>query len=103
MKTDETTNEEQAIAFNLPVMCRAYWKRINSQYGSSNGLFIGKILVAEYYFNGMRPKGDPKVYRVSSPIRGIKSELGNFELEEDCKARCIEVGRTFVKMLEHGT
>lgn len=105
MKNEEQTPKEpQTEALHIAdVSCRAVWKKISSQYVDSNGLFIGKILVAEYYWNGMRPKGDSLIYKVTSPIKGIKSDLGSFATEDECKARCLEVVNTFVKMLQHGS
>lgn len=105
MKNEEQTPKEpQTEALHIAdVSCRAVWKKISSQYVDSNGLFIGKILVAEYHWNGMRPKGDPLIYKVTSPIKGIKNDLGSFATENESKARCLEVVNTFVKMLQHGS
>jgi hypothetical protein len=105
MKNEEQTPKEpQTEALHIAdVSCCAVWKKISSQYSESNGLFIGKILVASYHWNGMRPKGDPLIYRVTSPIKGIRNDWGDFATEAECKARCLEVVNTFVKMLQHGS
>lgn len=105
MKNEEQTPKEpHTEALHIAnINCSAVWKKISSQYVDSHGLFIGKILVAEYHWNGMRPKGDPLIYRVTSQIKGIKAESGSFATEDECKARCLEVVSTFVKMLRHGS
>jgi len=81
------------------VQCFATWNRNTGQYASGKSLYIGKIKVAEYYFNGARPKGDPKVYKVVSPIQTIKSDLGSYETENECVVVCMKVAKLFVEHL----
>jgi len=98
----QTPKETQTEALHIAdICCRANWKKVSSQYVHSHGLFIGKILVAEYFWNGMRSKGDPLVYKVTSPINGIKHDLGSFATEAECQSRCVSVAKAFVKMLEN--
>jgi len=86
------------------VSCRSYWKDISGKYGSGTGLFIGKILVATYSFNGIRPKGAVNEdYVVTSFVPGIKSMLGKYGTVEECQARCIEVVQHFLRMLGDGS
>lgn len=65
-----------------------------------NDLFAGKILVSKYFYNGARPKGDPNIYKVTSPIKGIKPDLGSFQTEEEAEKRCYQVASVFIKMLQ---
>lgn len=99
-KVEEPKNEALHIA---DVKCSAIWKNIESKYSSSKGLYIGKIKVAEYFWDGMRPKGDTKVYKVTSSIATIKSDLGNYETEDECKALCIKIAKVFCEQLGHCT
>ena len=86
------------------VSCRAFWKTIEGQYVSATGLYIGKVLVASYSYNGLRSKDAKKeTYVVSSSMPGIKRDLGKYETEEECQTRCYEVAETFLKMLRHGS
>jgi len=88
------------LELDYSITVRAQFKSIGSQYVTSNGLFIGNVLIAEYHWNAMRVQGDPLVYKVTSPIKGIRSELGSYETEDECKSRCVEVMNTFLKMLQ---
>lgn len=86
------------------VSCRAFWKDITGQYITGTGLFIGKVLVASYSYNGMRSKDAVnETYVVSSTLPGIKSKLGKYATVEECQLRCIEVAQHFLKMLGHGS
>lgn len=86
------------LELDYSITVRAQFKSISSQYATSNGLFIGNVLIAEYHWNAMRVQGDPLV--LTSPIKGIRSELGSYETEDECKSRCVEVMNTFLKMLQ---
>lgn len=84
------------------ISCRAYWKDVSGKYINSTGLFIGKILVATYSYNGIRSKDAVNEdYIVTSSVPGIKSILGKYGTEEECQARCIGVAQHFLKMLEY--
>ncbi len=78
----------------------AVWKNVNSQYVSSRALFIGKLKVVEYYYNGTRSKGDPKQYTVSSSVPCLKSDLGDYETVQECESRCVDVVKHFFKQLQ---
>jgi len=67
---------------------------------NGNDLLAGKILVAKYFYNGVRPKNDPNIYKVTSPIKGIKPDLGSFKTEEEAEKRCYQVASAFIKMLQ---
>ena len=85
------------------VSCRAYWKDVSGKYISSTGLFIGKILVATYSYNGIRSKDAVNEdYIVTSSVPGIKSTLGKYGTVEECQAKCIQVAQHFLVMLGHG-
>ena len=85
------------------VNCRAFWKDVSGKYIRSTGLFIGKVLVASYSYNGIRSKDAVnEKYVVNSTLPGIKSELGKYATEEECQFRCIKVAQHFLKMLGYG-
>jgi len=81
------------------VSCRFEFRNIPKRYVSSIGLFIGKVLVAEYFYDGTRTRGDKKQYKVVSPLPTIKNDLGNYETKEECKNLCIKIAKTFLKQL----
>jgi hypothetical protein len=93
--------EKETVKIHIAdIICNAVWKNIPRTYVNSTGLFIGKVKIAEYYFDGTRPRNDPKQYRVSSSLPTIKQNLGNYETTEECEAVCINVAKTFCKQLE---
>ena len=102
MKKDNPTQKTNILSIE-GITLNAVWKTIPSKYVSAEGLYIGKFLIAEYIWDGARSKGDPLVYKVTSPIKGIKPNLGNFATEEECKNRCIEVAKYFINMLQKDT
>ena len=98
---DPKNENEQAFAIHN-VSCCAVWKTVPTQYLHVKGLYIGKVKVATYCMDGMvSKKGDSKKYIVNSPLPTIKDVIGRFETEEECKQACINVGRLFIKQLQH--
>ena len=89
----------EIVKESSPEKMTVYWKELNQKYISATAIFIGKLKVAEYFYDGMRPKGDPKQYRVSSSCPGIKENLGNYETVEECEKLCLEVADTMIKRL----
>lgn len=84
------------------VVCCAFWKNISGQYVNATGLFIGKILVVSYAYNGMRSKDAiDETYVVNSTIPGIKPKLGKYATEEECREKCIQVAKHFLTMLSN--
>jgi len=81
------------------INCLATWKTNTGRYSSGKSLYIGKVRVAGYFYNGARPKDDPKVYKVASPIETIKSDLGSYETESECVNVCIKVAKLFIEHL----
>lgn len=62
-------------------------------------LYAGNLKVVSYYYNGLRPKGDTKVWKVACSIPGIKADLGNFETEKGAKDKCESVMKYFIDKL----
>jgi hypothetical protein len=83
------------------VSCCAVWKTVPTRYLHVTGLYIGKVKVATYCMDGTGSKGDSKKYIVNSPLPTIKNVIGRFETEEECRQACINVGKFFVKQLQH--
>lgn len=103
MKKEEANGDEpkKEILHIADIKCNAIWKTDTQKYSNGRSLYIGKIKVTGYHYDEMRSRNDPKAYKVTSPIGTIKSDLGNFETEEECKAICLEVARVFCKQLEY--
>lgn len=85
------------------VSCRASWKNDSGMYVSSTSLYLGKLKMATFFYDGGISKGDTKKYKVTSPVRGIKDYLGHFETEEEAVAMCYRVATTFLSLLSHGS
>lgn len=65
-------------------------------------LYIGKFLIAWYFFNSLKPKDSKKYYKVVS-IAGIpKLKNNEFETEEECKVVCMSVAEKFISLLLEG-
>lgn len=96
-KPEQNTAQD---VFSATINVCAVWKNVPSQYLSITGLYIGKVKVASYCQNGRNDKSDPKKYSVSSSLPTMKSDLGRFETEEECRAVCIKVARVFCGQLE---
>ena len=81
------------------LQCSVVFKKMNGQYFPYTGCYIGTVLIAKYFYNGMRSKGDPE-YKVTSTFPSIKGDLGDFRTEEDCRGMCLAVARTIFKLLQ---
>ena len=47
------------------VSCRFEFREIPKKYISSVGLYIGKVLVAEYFYDGTRSRNDNKLCKTA--------------------------------------
>lgn len=65
-----------------------------------NDMFVaGKLCVVEYFYDGMRSKGDDNVYKVVSNIHGIKSNLGNYKTIDECEKVCLNTLDFFINKI----
>jgi hypothetical protein len=69
------------------------------QYSSGQFILLGKLKVARYFYNGMRSKDDPKVYRVEGLIPTIKSHITDVETEAEAIAVLEQVANVVIKQL----
>lgn len=83
------------------ISCHATWKKVQSQYIDITGLYIGKVKVASYCWDGACSRTETRKYSVSSQLPTIKSHIGRFETEEECRQACIEVAQVFCKQLQY--
>lgn len=81
------------------VTCIAIWKNIKGTYTDSKGLFIGKIKVAEFFYNAVRPKGDPNKYKVTTALPLNNVGVGAYATEDECEAVCLNIANEFCKLL----
>ncbi len=93
-------NETKEI-YNRTVDCSAKFIKNEGRFTSSMQLFIGKIVVASYFYNGSASKGDPKKYKVSSPFVQLKDQFKNFATEQECEEMCLKVAKLFCDKLEN--
>lgn len=93
--------EEKELIHIGDVSFNVYWKEVPSRYLSIKGLYVGKLKIASYCIDGCSRKGDKNIYSVSTSIPIIKSDLGRFETEEQCKKRCLQVAKLFCEQLQY--
>ena len=68
-------------------MPRMEWKPTGREYAHGENLMLGRYKVAGYYWNASRPKDDPRPYRVTCVLPGIKLVQGDYETAAEAKAR----------------
>lgn len=65
-------------------------------------LYIGKFLIAWYFYNSLKPRDSNKYYKIVS-IAGIpKLKNNEFETEEECKVACMSIAGKFISLLSEG-
>lgn len=62
-------------------------------------LYFGKLPIACFYFDGLRPQGDPLSYKVVGLIKTIKQDLGHYATEDECEAVLGKVAEVVLKQL----
>lgn len=78
------------------------WKSINQRYSNSKRLFIGKIAVAEVYWNSGRPKNSDLTHKRVMLLPGLKREIefGEFTSEQEAMTNAEEVTKRWIKAAE---
>lgn len=70
------------------------WERKRGQYTSGEAAFLGKWEVGGWHWSAFASRDDPRKYRATLHLPGMKDVIGNYEREEDAKARVeLAVGR----------
>lgn len=93
-----TENEESVKLETMEL--RLKWKEIASVYSVSYTLYIGRVRVVSFHYDGGRQSGDKQKYQVSSTLPSIKSNLGRYETEQEAREMCINVAKVFLKQLQ---
>lgn len=87
-------------SINLNSDLKINFNRIENRYGPHTIVVcVGKIKVLEYYYDGSRPKDSYWKYRMNSLQPSLKTDLGKFKTEEDCKQFASVVIDVFIKQL----
>ena len=102
MKEEQNNNnaQEQQL-FIADVSCYAIWKEIPSRYVPATALYIGKVEIARYFYDGLTNRDDENKYKVISKLPSIKEVIGKFKDEESCRSVCIRVAKVFCEQLQH--
>lgn len=100
MEKESKVDKVNGAIFIADVKCNAHWRNNYGQYASGEALYIGKIKIASYHYDSMRPRNESRVYKVTTSLTTIKSDLGNFETIEECKTVCLKVAHIFCKQLQ---
>jgi len=80
----------------------AHWRNITSGSLLSKALYIGRIKVVEYFYDGLKKREDKLKYKVTSILPTMKNYLGHYEKMEDAEAQCVSVAHVFCKQLQFG-
>ena len=100
MNNEQNSNNAETQQLNIAdVSCFAIFKTIESRYVPATGIFIGKVEIARYYYDGVT-NGNKK-YKVTSKIPTLKNDLGNYETTNECIDVCINAAKVFCKQLQH--
>ena len=59
------------------------WKDMESRYSSGKNLMLGKMIVANVFYDGSISKGSTAKYALTPKMDGIKTHLGHFETEQE--------------------
>lgn len=78
------------------------WESIQQRYSSVKRLFIGKIAVAEVFWNSGRPKNSDLTHKRVMLLPGLKREVevGEFSSEQEAITNAEEVTKRWVKAEE---
>lgn len=70
------------------------WERMQARYSSGEAAFLGKWLVGGWHWNSLAGASDPRKYRATLDLPGMKDVIGSYERAEDARARVeFAVGR----------
>lgn len=67
------------------------------RYSQGRDAFLGKWRVGWFGYDGTHSRGDPKKYKATCALPGMKDHLGNFETEEEAKAQLIKAVDVWLK------
>lgn len=70
-----------------PVPSRARWERDPGQYAIGSVLMLGRWMIGRADDDGMVERGDPKRWKASCYLPGIKRDLGRFATGEEARER----------------
>lgn len=78
------------------------WKSIQQRYQNVQRLFVGKIAVAEVFWNSGRPKNSDLTHKRVMLLPGLKREIevGEFSSEQEAMTNAEEVTKRWVKAAE---
>lgn len=78
------------------------WKSIQQRYSNVQRLFVGKIAVAEVFWNSGRPKNSDLTHKRVMLLPGLKRdiEVGEFTSEQEAMKNAEEVTKRWVKAAE---
>lgn len=83
----------------LPVLNAPANSVFKTTRDGNTGLYVGKVLIAWFFYDMFAPKDQAEKLHVRSSLPGIKPYQGHRLTEEDAAARCIAVAKTFIQLL----
>ena len=69
------------MEFNI--ITKSKWVDADGIYQSGKTLLLGKVKMANVYYNGSLPRNTPNKYSVSATMSGIKPRLGKASNQEN--------------------
>lgn len=78
------------------------WRKGVGRYVSGEDYCLGRVRVGGVFYNGGRSRGDPRAYRASVDLPGVRLTEGatHHEKEEDAKAVVERVVATWLGWLQ---
>lgn len=77
-----------------------YWKNIKGTYIDSETIFVGKVPVACYFYDGVSSKEQKNRMKAISKVSGIKEHLGNYATDKECIDVCEKAVEKYLELLQ---
>ena len=76
------------------------FREIEGRYTSSTGLFVGKIKIAEYFYDGSTSRGSEEKMKVVSHVSNIKLKKIHYKTNDECETVCVSIARKYFELLK---
>ena len=73
------------------------WQTSETWKSQGEVCLMGKWQVGRWFYNGSRPQDDPKMYKATCKLPGLKADLGSFETTDAARERIEAAVRYWIK------
>ena len=63
------------------------WKKATGPFASGHALHVGKWIVGGVHYDSGKPRDSLLHYKATCRLPGVRADLGNFETEEQARAK----------------